>query len=109
MEFLLEEYDKLNMDPQTLKSIGEDIATIVQLGGKGIDSVVNVGKSLYSGIKSLGGFSKNDLFFTIDILKKYYPAVVVGASFVVATKIIKSKINDLNDKNWYCNSRFNKS
>ena len=53
-----------NMDPQTLKSISEDITTIVQLGGKEIDSIANVGKSLYSGIKSLGEYSKM-LFFLL--------------------------------------------
>ena len=46
LETLLEEYDKLNdgsiysmlknMDPQTLKSIDEDIAILIQLGTKGL-------------------------------------------------------------------------
>ncbi len=110
LEQLLGEYDKLNggsiysmlsnMDPQTLKSIGNDIATIVQLGGKGIDSVVNAGKSLYSGIKSLSGYSKNALFFTIDILKKYHPHILIGATAATAVGLIAKKlINDLNDYN----------
>ena len=110
LEKLLGEYDKLNggsiysmllnMDPQTLKSIGNDIATIVKLGGKGIDSVVNAGKSLYSGIKSLRGYSKKALFFTIDILKKYHPQILIGATAATAVALIAKKlINDLNDYN----------
>ena len=108
LEKLLTEYDKLNggsiysmllnMDHQTLQSIGKDIATIVQLGGKGVDSAVKAGKSLYSGIKSLGGYSKTALFFTIDILKKYYPSLFVGATVALVTKGI-SIINDLNNYN----------
>ena len=104
LEDLLEEYDKLNddsiysmlknMDPQTLKSISEDIATIVQLGRKGIDSVANVGKSLYSGIKSLGEYSKNALFTTIGFLKNYYPQIMVVVSFALLAKI---KIDDSNE------------
>ena len=110
LEKLLGEYDKLNggsiysmllnMDPQTLQSIGKDIATIVQLGGKGVDSAVKAGKSLYSGIKSLGGYSKKALFLTIDILKKYHPHILIGATVATAVALISKKlINDLNDFN----------
>ena len=100
LEKLLGEYDKLNggsiysmllnMDPQTLQSIGKDIATIVQLGGKGVDSFVKAGKSLYSGIKSLGGYSKKALFLTIDILKKYYPHIFIGATAATAVALISN-------------------
>ena len=111
LENLLETYDKLNgdsiysmikdMDPGTLLSISEDIGKIIKLGKTGIDSIANAGESLYSGIKSLGGNSKNAIFYAINFLKNHPAITVAGVAGVLGVYLLvsyaKSKINDSNE------------
>ena len=104
LDNLLEKYDKLNdysiysmlknMDPQKLQNIREIIGKIVKLRKIGIDSVTDIEKSLYSGLKSFGGYSKNAFFSTIDFLINYCPG---GILYVYATDWIKNIIDDSNN------------
>ena len=104
LDNLLEKYDKLNdysiysmlknMDPQKLQNIREIIGIIVKLGKIGIDSVTDIEKSLYSGLKSFGGYSKNAFFSTIDFLINYCPGGILN---VYATDWIKNIIDDSNN------------
>ena len=113
LENILEKYDESNggsiysmlknADPQTIQSLGEDIGKIILFGEKAIDSIRNMGISLYSDIKSLVGYSKDALFSTIGFIKNYYPQIAApaaaAAGVVVVGVLTKSKIDDLNKYN----------